>query len=224
VTINADGANPPHAEGTAGLESQNNSEAEMEMEGAVAKGCVEAWRKALAGDEKGAMSQLDQLGKTYPNVTTVVFMKGQVLEHLGKKQEAIEFYKKAVGEKEFSTIHIFKLAEALRTTNQNKDAVVQYRRLIELAPGFGPGHIGLAKALFALDKNSPEVQKEVDWLIASATTELSTSPYSDDARRELEGVLEIQPKNVKAREMLDKMGKPVKPAGAAAPVSSEAKQ
>jgi tetratricopeptide (TPR) repeat protein len=143
-------------------QSHENFEAEMEIEGEVSKRCVEAWRKALKGDKKGALADLDTLSKTYPNVATITFMKGQVLDHLGDKKEAIAFYKQAITNNEFSTMRIFKLAEALRATNQNAEAVKEYRRLLAIAPDFVPGKIGLAKSLLATDKASPEAKKQLE--------------------------------------------------------------
>jgi predicted Zn-dependent protease len=204
VTIKG-GTGVPSA-GSAEVQSENASEAEMDMEGDVSKGCVEAWRKALKGDEKGAMSQLDSLSRKYPGVSTVVFMKGQVMDHLGKKKEAVEYYKQAVSPKEFSTLHIFKLAEALRATQQNQDAITQYRRLNKLAPDFAPGHIGLAKSLLSIDKNSKEATSELDGVVASAKSQLETDPNAPEARESLKGVLEARPDDKEAKALLDKMG------------------
>jgi len=151
-----------HTNAVVVLNKQSSFEADMTVEAEVSKGCVEAWRKALAGDKKGALAQLDQMSQQYPNISTITFMKGQVLDHCGDKKEAIEFYRKSVTNKEFSTIHIFKLAEALRATNQNQEAAVEYRRLLTMAPDFPPGKIGLAKALLATDKKSAEARKELE--------------------------------------------------------------
>jgi predicted Zn-dependent protease len=156
-----------HTNAVVALNKQGSFEADMTLEGEVSKGCVEAWRKALAGDKKGALAQLDQMGRQYPNISTITFMKGQVLDHCGDKKEAIEFYRNAVTNKEFSTIHIFKLAEALRATNQNQEAAVEYRRLLVSAPDFPPGKIGLAKALLATDKKSSEARKELESVVDS---------------------------------------------------------
>jgi tetratricopeptide (TPR) repeat protein len=206
VTIQ--GGNGVPSAGTAELQSEGASEAEMEMEGVVSRGCLDAWRKALKGDEKGSMSVLDDLSRKYPSVTTVTFMKGECLDRLGKKKEAIQFYKQAVSPKEFSTLHIFKLAEALRTTGQNKDAIPQYRRLIEIAPGFAPGHIGLATSLLALDKHSPEATKELDLVLSSCKSGLASDPYSAEAREYLQDILTVRPNDAEAAALLKKMGPP----------------
>jgi predicted Zn-dependent protease len=146
----------------ADLSSQENFQADMAIEGEVSDGCVQAWRKALKGDEKGAMAQLDEMSKKYPKVVTVTFMKGQVLDHLGRKAEAAKYYRAAVTDKEFSTIHCFKLAEALRESHQNKEAADEYRRILKSAPEFVPGKIGLAKSLIATDKHSPEARQQLE--------------------------------------------------------------
>lgn len=156
------GAYEEHSESVTNLGNQRNFEQDMAIEGEVSQGCVEAWRKGLAHDEKGAMKQLNELGQKYPNVGTIQFMKGQVLDYLGKKEQAITFYKQAITGKEFSTMHLFKLAEALRKTHKDTEAAEQYKRLIASAPDFIPGRIGLAKSLLAVDKHSPEAREQLN--------------------------------------------------------------
>lgn len=156
------GAYEEHSSGVTNLGNQRNFEQDMAIEGEVSSGCVEAWRKGLKGDEKGAMKQLNDLSQRYPNVGTISFMKGQILDHLGKKEQAIAFYQQAITGKEFSTIHIFKLAEALRVTHRDKEAIEQYNRLLAAAPDFVPGKLGLAKSLLAVDKNSKQAREQLE--------------------------------------------------------------
>jgi len=134
-------------------------QSDAEAEATVSKGCVEAWRKGLAGDQEGAIKQLKELDKQYPRVSTVRFMLGQVLERAGKKEEAIKYYRDAVRQSDFDSMHLFKLAEALRTTGDAKGSIPYYRKLLKGAPDFSPGELGLAQALLKIDRNSKEARE-----------------------------------------------------------------
>lgn len=158
---------------------------DLEAEEAIATGSIEAWRKGLAGDVDGAIKQLEALNKKYPKAITVRFMIGQVLDHGGRKKEAVKYYREAVKQSQFNRMYIFKLAESLRTTGDAAGAAQNYQELLKLEPGFVPAKVGLAKALWAMDKNSPEARKQV----AEA--------------------LEIDPKSQDAKSLLAEMG-PVK--------------
>lgn len=132
------------------------NQSDLAVEAVVSNACVEAWRKELSGDEAGAVKQLKELDKKYPRVSTVRFMLGQVMEHSGKKQEAIKYYREAVLQSDFDSMHVFKLAETLRTTGNADGAIPYYRKLVKGAPEFTDGKLGLAKALLAVDPKSPE--------------------------------------------------------------------
>ncbi|HEY9869410.1 MAG TPA: tetratricopeptide repeat protein [Candidatus Obscuribacterales bacterium] len=139
---------------------------DMEAEEVVSKGCVEAWRKAVAGDQAGAMRQLEDLNERYPKVVTIQFMMGQVLERGGKKQEAVKHYRAAVKDSRFNMMYLFKLAESLRTTGDAKGAAQNYRELLAVNPDFAPARLGLARALFMLDKDSSEARQEAERALA----------------------------------------------------------
>jgi predicted Zn-dependent protease len=136
-------------------------------EEAAANASLAAWRKAQAGDEAGSMAILDKLDKQYPNLGTVQFMRGQCLEKLGKPKEAVKYFQKSVDQNTSSSMHLFKLAEAKRTAGDAKGAVADYRRLIAMAPNFSPAKLGLAQALIAVDKNSPEAKTIVNDVLAA---------------------------------------------------------
>jgi len=155
---------------------------DLDAEETISKGSVQAWRKGLAGDVDGAMKQLDELNKKYPKAITVRFMMGQVLERSGRKAEAVKYYRDAVRQSQFNLMYLFKLAESLRTTGDSKGAVQTYKDLLALDPNFVPAKIGLARALWKLDKNSPE------------------------ARTQIEESLAVDPKNQDAKSFLAEMG------------------
>lgn len=133
-----------------------------EKDVALSEGCVQAWRKALAGDEAGAMKQLKELDKRYPHAVTVKFMMGQVEDKCGKKKEAAEYYRQAVGKSRFNSMYLFKLAESLRTAGNVKEAIPHYRELIALNPEFAAARVGLAQCLWKSDKASQEARQQVE--------------------------------------------------------------
>ncbi|HEY9731475.1 MAG TPA: tetratricopeptide repeat protein [Drouetiella sp.] len=155
------------ASALAAAENQQLSGFNAEVETAVANQSLIAWRKAIAGDEKGSLALLDQLDEKYPNILTLKFMRGQVLEHFGKKKEALKYYQMAVTGNEFSSFKLFKLAEIKRTTGDAKGAAEDYRLLVKRAPDFAPAKLGLAQALLQLDKKSEEGRKLVEEVLAA---------------------------------------------------------
>lgn len=140
---------------------------DVNSEMAVSDGCLKAWRTALAGDTAGAMQQLRGLEKQYPKQSTAHFMMGQVMELAGDKKAAVKYYGEAQKAAEFNSLYLFKLAESLRQTGNAKDAIAKYRRLIEQSPKFVPGRLGLARALYVVDKNSPEARQVVETVLGS---------------------------------------------------------
>jgi predicted Zn-dependent protease len=177
-------ANSPfaQAENGAGLGSSETShDAEMTMEDEISTKCLAAWRTGLAGNLKEALAQLDVLAQKYPHVPTILSMQGQLLDHFGKKKEAVKYYRQAAVGREFSTLNVYKLAEDLRATKQDKEAITYYRRLLECDPKFVPGKIGLAKALLDMDKKSVEAKKELEGALA-------IEPDNKDAQALLHGI------------------------------------
>jgi tetratricopeptide (TPR) repeat protein len=143
---------------------------EMAAETEVSEKSLQAWRLALKGDEKKSMALLNDLDRKYPKMKTVAFMKGQVLERLGKKKEAIAYYQAAVTGNDFDLMKTYKLAEAMRTTGDIKNAIPVFRSLITSAPEFVPARLGLAKSLLAQDKNSTEAKQELEKVVSDDPT------------------------------------------------------
>ncbi|GEM_PF-1265797 len=161
------GAGSPEPGGSSGLAQLPGTACDLKSEMAVSEGCLKAWRTALAGDTAGAMRQLAALEKEYPKQSTAHFMMGQVMEHAGNKEAAVKYYSEAQADNRFSALYLFKLAEALRRSGKNTDAVARYRRLLQQAPQFAPGRLGLASALYALDKSSSEARREVEAVLSA---------------------------------------------------------
>jgi len=177
------GNNPENqqTEGAGLGSSENTHDAEMVMEDEISTKCLSAWRTGLGGNLKDAMAQLDALSQKYPHVPTILEMQGQLLDHFGKKKEAIKYYRNAATGKEFSSLRTFKLAEDLRATKQDKEALVYYRRLLECDPNFVPGKVGLAKTLLDMDKSSVEAKKQLE-------AALVIEPKNKDAQEVLRGI------------------------------------
>ncbi|MBS1954764.1 MAG: tetratricopeptide repeat protein [Cyanobacteria bacterium SZAS-4] len=156
---------PPTSREASALANAQNQQLvgfNAEVETAVADQSLVAWRKAIAGDEKGSLALMDKLDEKYPNILTLKFMRGQILEHFGKKKEALKYYQMAVTGNEFSSLKLYKLAEIKRTTGDAKGSIEDYQLLIKRAPDFVPAKLGLAQALLAVDKNSAEGKKLIE--------------------------------------------------------------
>jgi FimV-like protein len=159
---------------------QPDNSINMAAETAIADASLKAWRCAIKGDEKGSMKYLDDVEKRFPNLVTTKSMRAQCLEKLGKKKEAIKYYKDAAAQNEYSSINNFKLAEARRTTGDAKGSIEDYRRLIKMAPEFEEGMLGLAKALIATGDK-------------------------EGARTQLAQVLKQNPQNIEAKKLMESL-------------------
>ncbi len=179
---------------------------DMGAEEVIAKECLQAWRKALKGDEKGAESQLDDLEKRYPTYSTIKFMRGQVLEHFGKGEEAIKYYRQSLDNSEFSSIRQFKLAEALRKTKKYKDSEMIYRKLLKTFTDFPDAKLGLARCLIAQDDHSKEGHQLLEETVILCEALMKTQEVSKvaEAKRVLTEVLEVDPKSAGAKKLLGK--------------------
>ncbi len=116
------------------------------------------WQKLRAKDEKQAIQELSLLAKRYPSSSTVKLMMGQVKEHLGKKEDSIQFYMQANSLNRKNPMYLFKLAESLRKNGNTNDSIKYYRELLSIEPGFTSGEMGLAQSLLANDKRSQEAK------------------------------------------------------------------
>lgn len=179
---------------------------DMEAESVISKECLEAWRKALKGDEKGSMAQLDDLEKRYPKFSTIKFMKGQVLEHLGKGEEAIKYYRESLDNSEYSSIRQFKLAQALVKVKKYKDAETIYRKLFKTYNDLPDAKLGLARCVIAQDAHSKEGHQLIGETVILCEALLKTQDPEKvrEGKRVLTDVLEIDPANAGAKQLLGK--------------------
>ena len=131
---------------------------DMKAETDVDEKVLTAWRLAVKNDEKNSLEMIDALDKKYPKFKTVAAMHAQILDHFGRKKEALKYYEEATSGNDFDLLHTFKMARVYRTAGDTKTAIVKYRKLVKEAPDFPPGKFGLAQALLSEDKNSAEAR------------------------------------------------------------------
>jgi tetratricopeptide (TPR) repeat protein len=149
--------------GSAGAVAISGESVDLASEEAVSEGCLKSWRQAVKGEQSAAMKQLEELDRQYPRQTTVRFMMGQVMEHFGKKSDAVKFYREALSkQQQQNSLYLFKLAEALRTSGDTKAAIVEYRKILGCYPRFVPAKIGLSKVLLMSDRSSAEAKEQLE--------------------------------------------------------------
>lgn len=177
---------------------------DMDAERAIAKESLEAWRTALKGDEKSAISQLESLEKRYPTISTVKFMKAQVYEHFGKRDLSIKYYRESLDNSEFSSLRQFKLAEALKKGKQYKEAEEIYRKLLKTFSDLPDAKLGLALCLIAQDKGSKEGHQVLAETVILCEALMKTREPGKvaSAERILKDVLEADPGNAAAKQLL----------------------
>jgi len=77
---------------------------------------------------------------------------GVELNKQGKRDEAIEMYRKALQMQPDNTIAHYNLANALREQGRNDEAIRHYREAIRRRPGYAEAHINLGSALAQQDR------------------------------------------------------------------------
>lgn len=142
----------------------------------------DAWDKQRKLDEKESIAQLDVLEKSFPSQSSILLMKGQVYEHFGNHEQAIKHYRESSNRNLVNSMSLFKLAEEERKADHTDQAIADYRRLAEVAPGFPAGQVGLARCLLTKD------------------------PKSKEARTLIKSALEQNPEDKEANELLKKIG------------------
>ena len=140
---------------------------DMKAESDVDEKVLKAWRLAVKNEEKKSLEIIDSLDKKYPKFKTVAAMHAQILDHFGRKKEALKYYEEATSGNDFDLLHTFKMARAYRTAGDTKTAIEKYRKLVKEAPDFPPGKFGLAQVLLSEDKNSAEAKELFSSLNAS---------------------------------------------------------
>lgn len=180
-------------------------EIDMSAEAEISKQCLEAWRKALKGDGKGSIAQLDALEKKYPTFSTIKLMKGQVLDRIGRPEEAVKYYQESLQDSQFSSIRTFKLAQAYIRAKRYKEAEPLYRKIAQSYEDLLDPKLGLARSLLGQDKNSKEGKE----LLSKTAKQAGVFASSDDeqkkpeGKRVLEEILELDPANAEAKTLLE---------------------
>lgn len=140
------------------------------------------WNKQRQSDESSATAQLNDLQTRYPKSSTVNLMLGQVKEHFGKHEEALKYFQAAMDNNTNNSMYLFKLAHAEAEAGHTDEAIRDYRKLLEHNQGMPNGEIE----------------------IGLATQLMKKDPKSKEARELLEGVLQREPDNTRAKELLNR--------------------
>jgi arylsulfatase A-like enzyme/tetratricopeptide (TPR) repeat protein len=82
-----------------------------------------------------------------PDLDTAHFNLGLVYEEKGETARAIASYEAELAQNANAYRAAFNLAKLLQKAGRNEEAVAHFRKVAELAPEFGTGHLYLAKAL-----------------------------------------------------------------------------
>lgn len=163
------GGGNPHVAAENQVGSANQTQEDMALLQTVSEGLLHAWRTACADkDDKAAMAELKEMQKKYPQILQVEFMMGQVEDHFGKREEAIVHFRKAANGSEFSSMHLFKLADALRRSGKYKEAESYFRKLYTGAPDIVPYQYMLGDCLCAQNKDSKEGRQLIESALKAA--------------------------------------------------------
>lgn len=180
-----------------GSGSHISYEVNIQKEQAVADGCLKAWRKAVRDkDEEGAMEMLDELDKKYSGISSVQFMMGQVKDHFGKHEEAVEHFRRAHSVNEFSSMQTYKLAESMRKAGDARGSIVYYQKLI--------GNLEAATGKYGMGGNMKQLLHSVRLGLARSYV---ACKQKDDALSEVNKVLKDDPANANAKALLDEIEK-----------------
>ena len=149
-----------------------------------------------AGNDAGALEQLNKMLLRNPNVPDARFEKGKILARQGDHKKAIEEYNKAIhwgaGNAEFVS-EVMKLrADSLTHTNQLDKAIDDYNSVIRTDPKESRYYSARAKLLTK--------KKDYGKAIQDGATAIALDPDDPDARFDL-GVLLMEDKNQQIRAM-----------------------
>ncbi len=167
-TVPIENKNTPSANTTLSMNTDGFMAGDMDAETVIANECLAAWRKELKGKTDEALKQLEDLNAKYPKMTTIAMMQGQICDHAGRTDESVRYFRDAVRGSEFSSLHQFKLGEALRKSGKSKEAIDAYRKVLKAAPDFVPAKTGLARALLEQDKSSTEAVELVEAVLTAS--------------------------------------------------------
>jgi tetratricopeptide (TPR) repeat protein len=82
-----------------------------------------------------------------PDLETARFNLGLVYEDKGEIERAIAAYEGELARNPEAFRACFNLAKLLQKTGRGREAIARFRKVVELQPAFGTGHLYLAKAL-----------------------------------------------------------------------------
>ncbi|HTM25406.1 MAG TPA: sulfatase-like hydrolase/transferase [Vicinamibacterales bacterium] len=106
--------------------------------------------RELARDENqiaAAMSMLDKVLKEDPKVIDAWFTLGNMSARLGRDEQAVAYFKRALALKADDEEAVVNLAHAYRKLGRDDDALVGFRRFLELDPKSAQVHYEIAQIL-----------------------------------------------------------------------------
>ncbi len=116
----------------------------------------EAFQTALAHQRAGRLSEAEavcrRILEVVPHHPMVLHFLGVIAIQSGQFDAAVEWIGKALAIAPDDAEARFNLAVALNALGRRKDAIAQYRRVVELNPAHADAHYNMATALHALDQ------------------------------------------------------------------------
>jgi arylsulfatase A-like enzyme/Tfp pilus assembly protein PilF len=149
-----------------------------------------------------AMGLLEQVLKEDPNVIDAWFTLGNMAARRGKQEEAIGYFKRTLALKADDEEAVVNMAHAYRTLGRDDDALVGFRRFLELDPKNAQVHYEIAQILIDRQQFGPasdELQKalQVEPKMAAARNALGVVALNEGdltrAEREIRTALDQKP-------------------------------
>ena len=112
-----------------------------------------SWRVALsfakrdAGDVEGALEEIESLLKLSPGTKELVFLRAELLQRLERNEEAIEDYRKFLGQAPDSSQALNNLGISLKAIGRLKEAYEAYQKALELRPNYTQAMVNVGRML-----------------------------------------------------------------------------
>ena len=149
-----------------------------------------------------AMRMLDEVLKEDPRVIDAWFTLGNMAARLGRHEDAVGYFKRALALKADDEEAVINLAHAYRKLGRDDDALVGFRRFLELDPKNAQVHYEIAQILLDRGENAAAAQElgqalAVEPKMAAARNALGVVALNDGdvprAEAEIRQALEMKP-------------------------------
>jgi tetratricopeptide (TPR) repeat protein len=105
-----------------------------------------------AGDLKGALTKYQQAVDAFPGFLRAYILMAQLEEQLGNSDRAGELLERTASTHPDDATALFNLGIVRSTKNMGEEAIVAYRKALDLEPEFMPAYLNLGLLLFSLDR------------------------------------------------------------------------